>query len=74
MREIMRTSDISCMSMANEIQMSVSRVPATLPQLGAWLEDCIRKLDLGMILGAMLESRKDLIVVKDTMERVASRG
>eukprot|EP00975_Prorocentrum_lima_P003862 844972-Prorocentrum_lima.AAC.1 len=57
MRDIMPTSDLSRMSMARELQMSVSRVPATLPQLGTWLEDYIHTLDLGTILGAMLEPR-----------------
>eukprot|EP00975_Prorocentrum_lima_P012729 2695622-Prorocentrum_lima.AAC.1 len=34
MRGIMPTSDLPRMSMAGELQMPVSRVPATLPQLG----------------------------------------
>eukprot|EP00975_Prorocentrum_lima_P051773 10843358-Prorocentrum_lima.AAC.1 len=53
--------------------MSVSRVPATLSQLGAWLDDHIHKLDVGMILGTLLEPRAVLTVVKNTMETVASR-
>eukprot|EP00975_Prorocentrum_lima_P048814 10212919-Prorocentrum_lima.AAC.1 len=43
----MPTSDLSRMSMAKELPMSVSRVPATLPHLGTWLEDYIHKLDFG---------------------------
>eukprot|EP00975_Prorocentrum_lima_P045273 9481010-Prorocentrum_lima.AAC.1 len=62
MRETMPTSDISCMSLAQELQMSVTRVPRTLSQLGMWLEDYMNKLDHGMILGAMLEPRTVLIV------------
>eukprot|EP00975_Prorocentrum_lima_P067549 12915511-Prorocentrum_lima.AAC.1 len=57
MRDIMPTSDLSRMSMARELQMSVSRVPATLPHLGTWLEDYMHELDFGLILGAMLEPR-----------------
>eukprot|EP00975_Prorocentrum_lima_P051549 10795831-Prorocentrum_lima.AAC.1 len=34
MRDVMPTSDLSRMSMARELHMPVSRVPATLPQLG----------------------------------------
>eukprot|EP00975_Prorocentrum_lima_P023546 4954652-Prorocentrum_lima.AAC.1 len=49
MRDIMPTSDLSRMSMAMELQTPVSRVPATLPQLGTWLGDYIQKLDVGML-------------------------
>eukprot|EP00975_Prorocentrum_lima_P006270 1350862-Prorocentrum_lima.AAC.1 len=73
MRDIVSTSDLSRMSMARELQMPVSRVPATLPQLGTWFVYYIHKLECGIILGAMLEPRTVLTVVKDTMETVASR-
>eukprot|EP00975_Prorocentrum_lima_P036392 7656453-Prorocentrum_lima.AAC.1 len=68
MREIIPASDPSRMSMAKEPQMTASRVPTTLAHLGIGLEDYIHKLDCGMILGAMLEPRTVLTVVKDTME------
>eukprot|EP00975_Prorocentrum_lima_P004063 883032-Prorocentrum_lima.AAC.1 len=58
--------------MAQELQMTVIRVPGARPQLGMWLEDYIHKLDCGMILGAMLEPRTTVTLVKDTMETVAS--
>eukprot|EP00975_Prorocentrum_lima_P032407 6804357-Prorocentrum_lima.AAC.1 len=38
--------------------MSVSRCPATLSQLGTWLEDYIHKLDFGMIFGASLNQEQ----------------
>eukprot|EP00975_Prorocentrum_lima_P049206 10297667-Prorocentrum_lima.AAC.1 len=41
MREIM-PADLSRMSMAKKLQMTVSSAPATLPQLGTWLEDYIQ--------------------------------
>eukprot|EP00975_Prorocentrum_lima_P023780 5005547-Prorocentrum_lima.AAC.1 len=59
--------------MAKELQMSVSRIPETLPHVGTWLEDYRHKLDFGMILGARLDPRTVLTVVRDTMETVASR-
>eukprot|EP00975_Prorocentrum_lima_P060300 12646024-Prorocentrum_lima.AAC.1 len=62
MRDIMPTSDLSRMSMARELQMTVSRVPETLPQVGTRLEDYIHKLELGLILGALLEPRTVLTV------------
>eukprot|EP00975_Prorocentrum_lima_P018665 3931314-Prorocentrum_lima.AAC.1 len=54
MRDLMPTSDLSRMSMAKELQTSVSRVPATLSHLETWLNDYIHELDSGMIVGAML--------------------
>eukprot|EP00975_Prorocentrum_lima_P043875 9202157-Prorocentrum_lima.AAC.1 len=53
--------------------MRVSRVPGTLAQRGTWLENYIHKLDHGMILGAMLEPRTILTMVKDTVETIASK-
>eukprot|EP00975_Prorocentrum_lima_P065170 12901879-Prorocentrum_lima.AAC.1 len=62
MREIMPTS-----------QTPLNRVPATLSQMGNWLENDMHKLDFGIILGALLEPRTELTVLKDTMEPVASK-
>eukprot|EP00975_Prorocentrum_lima_P005530 1200392-Prorocentrum_lima.AAC.1 len=62
MRDIMPTSDLSRMSMAKELHMSVNRVPSTLDQLGTWLEDYIHTPYHGMIVGAMLEQRTVLTV------------
>eukprot|EP00975_Prorocentrum_lima_P070993 12935164-Prorocentrum_lima.AAC.1 len=69
MREIMTTSDLSCMSMSRELQTPLSSVPPTLSQLGNWLEDYIHKLDFGIIIGALLKPRTVRTVLKDTMER-----
>eukprot|EP00975_Prorocentrum_lima_P024182 5088733-Prorocentrum_lima.AAC.1 len=52
MREIMPASDLSRTSMARELQTPLSRVPATLSQLGNWLDYYIHKLEFGIILGA----------------------
>eukprot|EP00975_Prorocentrum_lima_P004183 907812-Prorocentrum_lima.AAC.1 len=48
MREIMPTSDLSRMRMAQELQTTASKVPGTLAQLAIWLEDYIHKLGHGM--------------------------
>eukprot|EP00975_Prorocentrum_lima_P068246 12919614-Prorocentrum_lima.AAC.1 len=68
MRYRMPTSDLSRMSMAKGLQMSVSRVTASLPPLGTWYEDYVDMLGFGMICGAILEPRIVLAVVKGTME------
>eukprot|EP00975_Prorocentrum_lima_P033501 7025967-Prorocentrum_lima.AAC.1 len=70
MREIMPTSDLSRMSMAHELQKPAGKVPTTLAQLVAWLDDYKHKLDYGMKLGALLEPRTILTVVRDTMEAI----
>eukprot|EP00975_Prorocentrum_lima_P042416 8912807-Prorocentrum_lima.AAC.1 len=57
--------------MAKKLQMTVGKVPRTLPPLGTWLEDYLHKQDHGMILGVMLEPRTVITMVKDTMETIA---
>eukprot|EP00975_Prorocentrum_lima_P063793 12893677-Prorocentrum_lima.AAC.1 len=69
----MPTSDLSRMSMAREFQTPWNRVPATLSQMGNWLEDYMHKLDFGIILGALLEPRTVLTVLRDTMEPTESK-
>eukprot|EP00975_Prorocentrum_lima_P030848 6473658-Prorocentrum_lima.AAC.1 len=41
--------------------------------MGHWLDDYIHKLDFGVILGALLEPRTVLTVLRGTMEPVASK-
>eukprot|EP00975_Prorocentrum_lima_P029356 6164408-Prorocentrum_lima.AAC.1 len=60
------------MSIAQELQRQVTRVPTTLVGLAHWLEDCSHKLELGMRLGSLMEPRAILIVVRDTMDTVVS--
>eukprot|EP00975_Prorocentrum_lima_P052575 11018565-Prorocentrum_lima.AAC.1 len=59
--------------MAQELQMTASKVPGTLAQVAMWLEGYIHKLDHGMQLCALQEPRTILAVVKETMEAVVSR-
>eukprot|EP00975_Prorocentrum_lima_P064541 12898183-Prorocentrum_lima.AAC.1 len=68
MRYIMPTTDLSRMSIAQELQRQVTRAPTTLARLANGLEEYAHKLELGMRLGALTEPRAILTVVRDTMD------
>eukprot|EP00975_Prorocentrum_lima_P047112 9850741-Prorocentrum_lima.AAC.1 len=57
MSEPMPTADLSRMSIAQELQKHVTRVPTTLVRLANWLEEYAHKPELGMRLGSLMEPR-----------------
>eukprot|EP00975_Prorocentrum_lima_P020117 4235195-Prorocentrum_lima.AAC.1 len=48
--DIMPTTDLPCMSMAQELQRQATRVPTTLVGRANWLEEYVHALELGMRL------------------------
>eukprot|EP00975_Prorocentrum_lima_P066759 12911042-Prorocentrum_lima.AAC.1 len=73
MSEIMPTTDLSRMSISQELQKQVTRVATTLVGLANWLEEYAHTLELGMRLGSLWEPRAILIVIRDTMDAVVSK-